>query len=111
MAAALARQEDMRAEKQLTAMYDSIEMLAKSDFNKFEQQLQRAAFMYSWPEYILDVNAEIDEDVDPNAHEARHLKNELFKARHLKNLPGGILHSIGTTIQSLLTITQPLLID
>lgn len=56
-------------------MYDSIELLVKSDFNKFEQQLKRAAFMYNWPDYILDVNAVINNDVDPNAHEARHIKN------------------------------------
>ena len=75
MAAAAARQEDMRAEKQLTAMYDSIETLIKSDFNKLEQQLQRAAFMYNWPDYILDVNADHAALAAPNPHDARHIKN------------------------------------
>ena len=43
-------------EKQLTAMYDSVEPLKDTSFHKLQQQLERASFVYGWPDYILNVD-------------------------------------------------------
>ena len=73
MANATARAEDARMEKQLSAMYESIEPLNKTNFHKFQQQLGRAAFAYSWPDFILDVSQDVD--ANPDVAATRHIKN------------------------------------
>ena len=71
---AAAERLDAKMEKQLTAMYDSVESLKDTSFHKLQQQLERAAYVYGWPANILDVD---NDNVDPNpdAETLHHIKN------------------------------------
>ena len=52
------------ADKQLDTMYKTVESLSGSNYHKFKQQLQRHAFAYGWPDYILDQAANVPENPD-----------------------------------------------
>ena len=67
------KQDDMRAEKQLSAMCLTMALLTASDFNAFEDSVKRFAYMYNWPDYILDLDGVAP--AEPNDNDKRHLKN------------------------------------
>ena len=67
------KQDDMRAEKQLSAMCLTMALLTASDFNAFEDSVKRFAYMYNWPDYILDLDGVVPDE--PNDNDKRHLKN------------------------------------
>ena len=67
------KQDDMRAEKQLSAMCLTMALLTASDFNAFEDSVKRFAYMYDWPDYILDLDGVVPDD--PEDNDKRHLKN------------------------------------
>ena len=51
----------------------SVALLTASDFNAFEDSVKRFAYMYDWPDYILDLDGVVPDD--PEDQDKRHLKN------------------------------------
>ena len=69
----MAAAADSRAEKQLEAMYKSVDALKDVDFHKFYQQIGRQEYAYGWPGWILD--EAVDQPDNVVGEEARQQKN------------------------------------
>ena len=54
----------LTADKQLDTLYKTVGSLVGPDYHKFRQQLQRQAYAYGWPDYILDPAALVPQHPD-----------------------------------------------
>ena len=54
----------LTADKQLDTLYKTVGSLVGPDYHKFRQQLQRQAYAYGWPDYILDPAAHVPQHPD-----------------------------------------------
>jgi hypothetical protein len=52
------------ADKQLDTMYQTVDKLNDVGYYKFKQLLERQAYCYEWPDFILDKNAEVPNELD-----------------------------------------------
>ena len=52
------------ADKQLDTMYQTVDKLNEVGFPKFKQLIERQAYCYEWPKFILDRNVEVPDELD-----------------------------------------------